>query len=56
MEAAVVNEFESMKDEIENIEFNTGALSFPDYIEKWRILLWGNTFMKIMKENPFDVI
>ena len=52
METSVVNEFESMKDEMGNIEFNTGALSLPDYIEKWRILLWEKTFMTIMKGNP----
>ena len=52
MEAAVVNEFESMKAEIGNIEFNTSVLSLPDYIEKWRILLWGKAFLTIMKGNP----
>jgi hypothetical protein len=52
VEAAVVNEFESMKTDIGNIESTTSALSLPDYIEKWRILLWGKAFLTIMKGNP----
>ena len=52
MEITVVNKFESMKAEIENIEFNTSTLSLPDYIEKWRILLWDRIFLTIMKGNP----
>lgn len=52
MEAAVVNEFESMKADIGNIESTTSVLSLSDYIEKWRILLWGKAFLTIMKGNP----
>jgi hypothetical protein len=51
VEATVVNEFESMKFDIGNIESTTSALSLPDYIEKWRILLWEKTFLTIMKRN-----
>jgi hypothetical protein len=52
VEAAVVNKFKSMKDDIGNIESTTSTLSLLDYIEKWRILLWGETFLIIMKRNP----
>ena len=34
VEAAVVNKFEAMKDEIGNIAFNVGMLALSDYIEK----------------------
>lgn len=34
VEATVVNEFESMKADIGNIESTTSALSLPDYIKK----------------------
>ena len=34
MEASVVDEFESMKNKMINIEFNTDVLSLPDYIKK----------------------
>ena len=37
MEASIVNEFESMKHEMINIEFNTNALSLPDYIKRMEI-------------------
>ena len=52
MEASVVDEFESMKSDFGNIEFSTSALSLPDYIKKWRILLWGKAFFPILKGNP----
>ena len=52
MEATVVEEFESMKSDFGNIEFSTSTLSLPDYIEKWRILLWGKAFFPILKGNP----
>lgn len=52
VEAAVVDEFESIKSEIGNFEFSTSVLSLSDYIEKWRILLWGKAFLPILKGNP----
>lgn len=44
MEASVVSEFELMKVEMGSITVNTGALSLPDYIEKWRVSLWKKHF------------
>jgi hypothetical protein len=52
VEATVVNEFEAMKDEIGNIAFNVDTLPLPDYIEKWRVLLWEKAFLTIMRGNP----
>ena len=40
-----------MKDEIGNITFNVGTLALPDYIEKWRILLWEKEILTIMRGN-----
>ena len=51
LEAAVVNDCKAMKDEIRNIAFNVGTLALPDYIEKWRVLLWGKAFFTIMRGN-----
>jgi hypothetical protein len=52
VEAAVVNEFEAMKDEIKNIAFNDGMLVFPYYIEKWKVLLLRKVILTLMKGNP----
>jgi hypothetical protein len=41
-----------MKYEIGNIIFNVGTLVLPDYIKKWRILLWGKPFLTTTRRNP----
>lgn len=38
--AVIVDDLESIKDEMNNIRLNTGLLSVPDYIKKLRVLLW----------------
>lgn len=45
--AVIVDDLESIKDEMDNIILNTGLLSVPDYIEKLRVLLGKNSKQRL---------
>ena len=44
LELAMVNEFEGMKGELDEIEWSDNISLLTSYMKKWRIIFWTKAF------------